>query len=70
MHPTVRTAQLRNINWAEVASKAKADLGDERVEHASARLRMAMLAVADSARPASDWGRRDKQRAGHAESNT
>lgn len=67
MHPTVRTVDLHNINWAEVATRARADLGDERVERASARLRMAMLAIADSARPISAWGRRDRERASATE---
>jgi hypothetical protein len=70
MHPTVRKAELRNINWAEVASRARADVGDERVERASARLRIAMLAVADSARPVSAWGQRDRERASNTASNT
>ena len=58
MYPTVTTRTLHGIDWAEVAARAKADLGDERVERASARLRMAMMAVADSTRPEASWGRR------------
>ena len=63
MHPTVVTRALPGINWAEVAARAKADLGDERVEKASARLRMAMMAAADSSRPEATWGRRSGENA-------
>jgi len=63
MHPTVTKRAPPGINWAEVAARAKADLGDERVEKASARLRMAMMAAADSSRPEATWGRRSRESA-------
>ena len=35
----------RHIDWAEVASRAKADVGSEGVERVSARLRATVLVV-------------------------
>ena len=70
MHPAVKRRDLRGINWAEVAARARADLGDERVERASALLRLAMMAVADAARPASVWGQRNQERDSNTYSNT
>lgn len=43
MHRTVTTSDLYGIDWADVAARARADLGDERVAHFSERLRTTML---------------------------
>jgi hypothetical protein len=54
--PTVSTAELYQINWADVAARARADLGDERVAHISERIRTVMLAVAASVRAGGSEG--------------
>jgi hypothetical protein len=50
MHRSVTTEDLYGIDWADVAARARADLGDERVAHFSERLRTTMLARQHSAR--------------------
>jgi hypothetical protein len=45
------TNDLQNIDWAEVAARARADLGDERVARFSERLRTTMMLVEGSVRP-------------------
>jgi hypothetical protein len=54
----VTTRDLRNIDWAAVAARARADLGDELVAHVSERLRATMTAYAAQIRPADGWARR------------
>ena len=51
------TRDLQGIDWAAVAAKAKADLGDERVAYFSERLRTTMTAVAAQPRGGEVWGR-------------
>ncbi len=48
MHTTVTQRDPRMIDWAAVAAKARADLGDERVARFSERLRTTMMVVARS----------------------
>jgi hypothetical protein len=43
MHRIVTTGDLYGIDWADVAARARADLGDERVARFSERLRTTML---------------------------
>ena len=50
------TRDLQGIDWAAVAAKAKADLGDERVAYFSERLRTTMTAVAAQPRGGEAWG--------------
>jgi hypothetical protein len=50
MHRSVTTSDLYDIDWADVAARARADLGDERVSHFSERLRRTMLVREHSAR--------------------
>jgi hypothetical protein len=50
MHRTVNTSDLFGIDWADVAARARADLGDERVARFSERLRTTMLVREHSAR--------------------
>jgi hypothetical protein len=45
------TRAFHGINWAEVAARAKADLGDDRIERFSQRMRATALALQASARP-------------------
>jgi hypothetical protein len=51
MHPTVSTRELHNIDWADVAAKARAELGDESVARFSDRLRMTLMVTAGALRP-------------------
>ena len=51
MHRFVTTRDLYGIDWADVAARARADLGDERVARVSERLRTTMLVRERSARP-------------------
>jgi transposase len=48
---TSRRHHTYDIDWAEVAARARAELGDERVTHFSDRLRKAMNVTADTFRP-------------------
>ncbi len=50
------TRDLHNIDWAAVAARARADLGDERVAHFSERLRTTMTATAAKLRRGDGWG--------------
>lgn len=43
MHRIVTTGDFYGIDWADVAARARADLGDERVARFSERLRTTML---------------------------
>ena len=52
------TRDLNNIDWAAVADKARADVGDERVAHFSERLRTTMTAAAAQPRRGEAWGQR------------
>jgi hypothetical protein len=54
----VTTKDLHNIDWAAVAARARADLGNELVAHFSERLRTTMIAYGAQLRPAEGWGRR------------
>ena len=45
------TRDLRHIDWANVAARARTQLGDERVEDFSQRLRTAMKVVEELPRP-------------------
>jgi len=56
--PTVTTRDLHNIDWAAVAARARADLGNELVAHVSERLRTTMTAYAAQVRPGDGWSRR------------
>lgn len=49
--PDMPTLNPRDIDWAEVAAKARADLGDEQIARFSDRLRKAMNVTADTVRP-------------------
>jgi hypothetical protein len=51
MHPTASTRELHNIDWADVAAKARAELGDESVARFSDRLRMTLMVTAGALRP-------------------
>jgi hypothetical protein len=57
MHRTVTTRDHHGIDWADVAARARADLGDERVARFSERLRTTMLVRERSARPRDSEGR-------------
>lgn len=57
MHRTVTTGDLYDIDWADVAARARADLGDERVARFSERLRTTMLVREHSVRPSDSDGR-------------
>ena len=52
------TRDLHNIDWAAVAARARADLGNERVAHFSERLRTTMTAAATQLRRGDGWGHR------------
>ena len=52
------TRDLHNIDWAAVAARARADLGDERVAYFSERLRTTMTATAAKLRRGEGWGNR------------
>ena len=52
------TRDLHNIDWAAVAARARADIGNELVAHFSERLRTTMTAYAAQLRPVAGWGRR------------
>ena len=59
MHPAVTTADLQDIDWAAVAERARADLGEERVARFSEHLRTTMTVIASRNRPSGDgWGHR------------
>ena len=45
------TLNPRDIDWGEVAARAKADIGDEPVARFSDRLRKAMNVTTDTFRP-------------------
>jgi hypothetical protein len=47
----VTATESYGINWAEVAARAKADVGEEAVERFSGRMRMTALLLQASARP-------------------
>jgi hypothetical protein len=42
----VTTENVNSINWSDVAARAKADLGDDRIAPTSERVRNAMLLIA------------------------
>ena len=50
------TRDLHNIDWAAVAARARADLGNELVAHFSERLRTTMSTYAAQLRPADGRG--------------
>jgi hypothetical protein len=52
------TRDLHNIDWAAVAARARADLGNELVAHFSERLRTTMTAYVAQLRRADGLGRR------------
>ncbi len=56
--PSVTTPDLHNIDWAAVAARARADLGDERVAHFSEHLRTTIIATAAKLRLGEGWGNR------------
>jgi hypothetical protein len=56
--PSVTTPDLHNIDWAAVAARARADLGDEGVAHFSERLRTTIIATAAKLRLGEGWGNR------------
>ncbi len=58
MHPTVTPSHLQKINWAAVAARAKADLGDEPVERFSDRFRMIVMVTAGALHPGNTEGLR------------
>ena len=60
-HPTVDPRDPRTINWAEVAARARADLGEERVARFSDRLRTAMTVAVLPVRPGADWPHRIRE---------
>ena len=49
--PTVSPKDTNKIDWADVAARARAELGDEPVQDFSHRLRTAMKVIEDPARP-------------------
>lgn len=53
MHRSATTRDLYGIDWADVAARARADLGDEGVARFSERLRTTMLVRQRSARAGS-----------------
>jgi hypothetical protein len=57
----VNTSDLRQIDWAEVARRARADLGDERIARTSERVRTTMLAIAAVVRAGDSEGFRPKK---------
>ncbi len=56
--PPVTTQNPYDINWAEVAARAKADLGDEQITRFSDRFRMIVMVAADALRPGDTEGLR------------
>jgi hypothetical protein len=56
--PTVNHSDPYHIDWAEVAARARAELGDEPVAHFSDRLRMTMMATAGGLRSGDTEGLR------------
>jgi hypothetical protein len=48
--PDVTPLNPRDIDWAEVAARARADIGDEQIARFSDRLRKAMNVTADTFR--------------------
>jgi hypothetical protein len=54
--PTVNNRDLYHIDWAEVAARARAELGDEPVTNFSDRLRMTMMVTAGGLRPGDTEG--------------
>jgi len=48
---TSRRRDPYDIDWAKVAARARAELGDERVARFSERLRMTMMVTAGALRP-------------------
>lgn len=44
-HSTVSPADIQRIDWADVAARARADVGDEEVERVSERVRILVLAA-------------------------
>ena len=55
---TVHNRDPDHIDWAKVAARARADLGDEPVAHFSDRLRMTMMVTAGALRPGDTEGLR------------
>ena len=49
---------LNNIDWAAVAARARADLGNEQIAHFSEPLRATTTAYAAQLRPADGMGHR------------
>jgi hypothetical protein len=47
----VTTRDFHQIDWADVAARARADLGDEWIAQASERVRMTMLILTSSVQP-------------------
>ena len=55
--PMAKTHDPYHVDWAEVAARARAALGDESVTRVSDRLRMTMMATAGALRPGDTAGR-------------
>lgn len=56
--PAVTTLNPHGIDWAEVAARARADLGDEPVARFSDRFRMIVMVAAEALRPGDSEGLR------------
>jgi len=56
--PMAKTHDPHHVDWAEVAARARAALGDESVTRVSDRLRMTMMATAGALRPGDTAGLR------------
>jgi len=56
--PIVNNRDPYHIDWAEVAARARAELGDEPVAEFSDRLRMTMMVTAGTLRPGDSEGLR------------
>ena len=59
--PTVTTLNPHDIDWAEVAARARADLGDEPVARFSDRFRMIVMVTAEALRPGDTEGLRFRE---------
>lgn len=57
MYRNVTARHLYDIDWADVAARARADLGEERVARFSERLRTTMLVRERSVRPSDSESR-------------
>ena len=58
MHPTETPNDSHKIDWAAIAARAKADLGDEPVERFSDGFRMVVMVTAGALRPGNTEGLR------------